>query len=560
MGTSRAWRACARELAIVAFFGALALIATRPLARDLRGQTLASPDPLIDLWTVHWLATHFFDPQERMAGNIFHPASNAVLYSDLSLGTVVLVLPLRPWIDDPVLLYNVALLAALVFAGWSWHCLARGLTGCVWGGLLAGVLAGFSSHQLYHVYHLNLLGSGWLALFLLGLHRLLDRPQAPAVILAAVAFALTAQSSGYYAVAGAVLALVFAAVQHRRLREQRPLLAALAAAGLATLLTLPYLVAYVRVYAADGLRRPVGLSARMAFQPGRDLTSHGYLYGALLGAEGERLFPGLLAVGLGALALVRRRGPWRFYAAGAGVLLVLSLGPSWSIGGRTVPLPYGWLSSLPVLDSMRHPYTFAAVATFLLAVLAALGWREWPLSSRRWAGPLLVLLAVAEVLAPGPALRRLPAGLPAYFEILDRLPPGPVLEIPPFAEETLLWAARDGRPMLNGQGSAFAPLDALRLNRYVENHWVRQVPDDMDASKPARFLVERTPVRYVVVPTGRRPQLLPLLSAFKGSHLFQWVATTREGDVVYEVHRVDSPVVVESRRPKVEGSALAFDF
>ncbi|HEX6737629.1 MAG TPA: hypothetical protein VF310_05150 [Vicinamibacteria bacterium] len=538
-------RALIRNLTVFAFFLALAGLATRPLVGDLRGQTLASPDPLIDLWTINWLTTHFFDPQRMLAGNIFHPAPHAVLYSDLSLGTVLLVLPLRAWLRDPVLLYNGALLLTLAFAGWAWYRLAHELTGCLWGSLMAGIVAAFSSHQLFHIYHLNLVGTGWLALFVLGLHRLRTRPSWRAAVLAGLSFAVTAQSSGYYAVAATVLALVLAGLELARWRERRLVVAVAGAVALATLLTLPYLMAYARVDAAEGLRRPLGLSARMAFQPGRDLGSQGYLYGALLGGEGERLFPGLLCLGLAGLALVRRAGPWRFYAAAIGVLLVLSLGPSWTVGGHTVALPYYWLATLPLLDGMRHPYTFAAVATFLLAVVAALGWREWRWAARPWAGPLLVALAVAEVAAPGPKLRPLPAGLPGYFEVLDRLPPGPVLEVPPFAEETLLWAARTGRPMLNGQGSAFAPLDALRLNRYVENQWLRGVPSDLDATRPARFLVERTDVRYVVVPAGRKPQFIPLLGAFSGSRLFRQVASSREGDVVFEVVRQGSQSTVD---------------
>jgi hypothetical protein len=545
--------ALCREVAIVVFFAVLAGVATRPLVADLRGQTLASPDPLIDLWTVNWLVQHLLDPEEVLGGNIFYPAPHAILYSDLSLGTAVLLTPLRGWLDDPVVLYNVAVLLALAFAGWAWHRLARELGGDVWAGLLAGTLAAFSSHQLFHIYHLNLIGTGWLALFLLGLHRLAAGPGWRSALLAGLAFALTAQSSGYYAVTAVVLALVFAAVHARRWRQPRPLLAAASAALLAGILTLPYLLAYARVQSADELRRPLAMSARLAFQPARDLTSHGYLYGLLLGHDGERLFPGLLVLVLAGVAVWRRRGPWLFPALGAGVLVALSLGPTATAFGHRFPLPYQALASLPVLNGMRHPYTFAAAATCLLAVLAALGWRECGPARWRAAGPAVVLLALAETLAPGPALRAVPPGLPAYFEVLDRLPPGPVLEVPPFAEEALVWAARDGRPMLNGQGSAFAPRDALRLNRYVQNHWLQGVPQDIDATKPTRFLVERTPVRYVVVPAGRKPQLIPLLGAFDRSRVFRAVGQSRDGDVIFEVQRSDESHLaraVAQRRPK----------
>ena len=131
---------------------------------------------LVDLWTVHWLAAHFFDPAQVFQGNIFFPARHAVLHSDLSLGTVVLLLPFRPFVKDPVPLTNLAAIAALAFGGWAFHALGRALTGDRWAGLVCGVLAAFNSHQMRHLYHLNLLSIGWLALFLLGLHRRCGSP------------------------------------------------------------------------------------------------------------------------------------------------------------------------------------------------------------------------------------------------------------------------------------------------------------------------------------------------------------------------------------------------
>src|SRR5262249_17079580 len=158
------------------------------------------PDPLIDLWTVHWLASHLLEPSRLFQGDVFQPFAHAVLHSDLSLGTVVLIAPLRLLVRDPVPLYNPAVPTPPAFGRWAVHRLARRLRGRRSGGLLAGVLAAFSSHQLVHVVHLNLLSIGWLALFLVGLFRLRDRPSLGAAVLAGGSFALSAQSSGYYAV------------------------------------------------------------------------------------------------------------------------------------------------------------------------------------------------------------------------------------------------------------------------------------------------------------------------------------------------------------------------
>jgi hypothetical protein len=115
------------------------------------------------------------------------------------------------------------------------------------------------------------------------------------------------------------------------------------------------------------------------------------------------------------------------------------------------------------------------------------------------------------------------------------LPAGPILELPVFSESALLSAARHGRPMVNGQGSAFVPIDVLRLERFVQNHWIKRTPADVDASKPTGFLLARFPVRYVVLPTGRQDGYAELAAAFDRSRSFAFVAAARDGDRVYEV-------------------------
>src|SRR5207245_4957422 len=137
--------ALGREALAALFFLALSVAATRPLAAVGRTHVLGHLDVLVDLWTVHWLTTHFFDPGQLFQGNIFQPARHAVLHSDLSLCTVVLLLPLRPFVRDPVPLMNLAVLLALAFGGWAFHALAHALTGDRRAGLPCGALAVFNS-------------------------------------------------------------------------------------------------------------------------------------------------------------------------------------------------------------------------------------------------------------------------------------------------------------------------------------------------------------------------------------------------------------------------------
>ena len=197
-------------------------------------------------------------------------------------------------------------------------------------------------------------------------------------------------------------------------------------------------------------------------------------------------------------------------------------------------MPYRWLFALPPFDSMRHPFTFASVALFLLAVLAGLGWARLALASKPWAGPAIVLLAIMETMTDAPRLRPIPPGLPPAYQILETLPAGPILEVPVFAEQTVLWAARHGRPVLNGIG-AFAPAQTMVLDRYIQNHWLDRVPEDIDTSRPTPYLRGRFSVRYVIIPVGRVAGLRPLAAAFDRSRTFRLAAEASDGDRIDEV-------------------------
>src|SRR5207253_9398595 len=105
------------EVLAAVFFLGLAVLSTRPLAAHLETHLVGAGDPVVDLWTIDWLAKHFFESRLIFQGNIFHPAPHAVLYSDLSIAPAALLLPFRRWLTHPVPLYNVAVLLPLAFAG-----------------------------------------------------------------------------------------------------------------------------------------------------------------------------------------------------------------------------------------------------------------------------------------------------------------------------------------------------------------------------------------------------------------------------------------------------------
>ncbi|MCU0242830.1 MAG: hypothetical protein MUF51_10455, partial [Vicinamibacteria bacterium] len=306
-------RRTSAELAIVLFFVFWAVVITRPLAFHLTTHTIQGPDPPSHLYMLDRLSAQLTDPVHLFEGNIYFPARHTLLFTDLSMGTVVLVWPLRLIVHDATTLFNLGTILAFAFGGYAFHALTRSLTGSRAAGLLAGGLAAFNSHQATHVPHLNLITTGWMALALLGFHRLLTRPSPWSIVLTGVSCALTIQSSGYYAVALAVCAIVFVIYHWRaiwisRSNPQRGwVLFAFGAAFLVTVLLCSlYLRAFLELRAEEWLRRPSGVSAQMSFKPGRDLTSVSYLWGSWLGRGGERLFPGAVCLLLSVMAIWRR--------------------------------------------------------------------------------------------------------------------------------------------------------------------------------------------------------------------------------------------------------------
>jgi hypothetical protein len=194
---------------------------------------------------------------------------------------------------------------------------------------------------------------------------------------------------------------------------------------------------------------------------------------------------------------------------------------------------------------MMHPYTFAGTARLLIAVLAGLGLASVPrLREGRLGVGVALALGVIEVAGPGPGLRPLPAGVPPVYELLARFPDGAVLEVPLEARETMIWAARHRRPIVNGAGGVCPKVHCL-LERSIQRHWIRaarEAPEflDVDASRPTAIL-QGFPVRYLIVPSGRTPELQPLRRAFERSRLFAPLAVASDGDVLYEVVRPRFP-------------------
>ncbi len=509
-----------RELALFAFFVVVAGLALRPLPFQLRDSIPAGSDPPHHLYILNWLLDHglFGD---RFEGKMFHPARNAVLRSDLSMGTVVLMAPVAPLVDEPLVRFNLATWLSLAFSGWAFCLLARSWTQSTLAGIFAGLTAVMGSHQSLHYVHLNLLSVGWLPIFLLALDRSLAGGSPRLAALTGASFALVASSSGYYGVAASVIAVIFLARRFSRSGLKWGVVAALVAA----VLLAPYLVAYAGLHAEESLVRTSRELAKGSWTLA-DTGSRTLLHRLWNPATGEPLFPGLAVLGLSTFALWR--GGRRERTVGLSVLVLFWLGLG-EPGGL-----YRLIGAIPPFSSMRHPETLTAVSVMLLSVLAAFGVSHVEKSSRAVAWAFLAVGAAETVALPNDFFKVAP-GVPAVYEAFLKLPAGPVLEVPPYEATPLIWAARRDFETVNG-GGAFIPVLTNHLETTIQNHWLTDSYQPIDETKATHFLLNQTRMRYLILPAGRRGGLDPLVQRFREGRCFKEIGVF-ESDRLYEAVR-----------------------
>lgn len=166
------WRAAP----VAAFFVALALLNTFPLILH-PGSTIGEHgDSYFSIWRLAWVAHQLrTDPLHLFDANIYYPHRDTLAYSDAMILPGLVLAPLQ-WIGaDPLVVYNLTLIAAFAASGFCAYLLVRELTGSTGAGLLGGILFAFSAHRAEHFNHLELQFAFWIPLAVLMWHRAVAR-------------------------------------------------------------------------------------------------------------------------------------------------------------------------------------------------------------------------------------------------------------------------------------------------------------------------------------------------------------------------------------------------
>lgn len=363
------------EAAIFLFFVVAAVAMTWPLAVNLAS---AVPDhgdaywaAMVMRWDAHALVTDaaLFDLP------IFHPARQALAFSEHLVGIVLPVLPLYLAGAEPLVAYNVALLFGFVISGYGAYVLARVATGARAGAIVGGLFFAFLPYRFTHLAQIQYVTAGWLALLLAAWLHWTHKPTRGRAVLFGIAFFVNGLACLHWLVLGA-LAVAFAApaalASHAHLRNFRawvPLAVATVIAGLALA---PLLLPYVEVRRTQGMERSFDDTLRYSARPSDWLVpSFHVAYGSLVNdgsTDPERwLFPGLVPLLIIVLAASRSK---RAIAPAALAIVLLTL--AYFRAAAVVPLRLDLVSSAwDFSGSARWPFVVGAICAVAALFLRA---------------------------------------------------------------------------------------------------------------------------------------------------------------------------------------------
>jgi hypothetical protein len=461
------------ELALlVALFAGLATLHTWPLARDpARLTRLDNDDTAFNTWVVAWVAHQTrHDPRNLFAAPIFHPAQDALAFSEHMVVPALMGAPFQWAGASPVLVYNGLVWLGFALSGTAMAWVMARWSGSRWGGIVAGCLYAFNAHQLTRFAHLQALHLEFFPLALLAFDRLLAGAGPRMAALLGGAFVLQALCSNYTMIF--MTAALVAALLVRPEPWHAPvarLWRLLIVTGLIALLALvPFLLPYYRVREAQGLVRTID-DVRLYSAGWLDyLVTAGRLHYELWShrvfENRTALFPGALATILAGWAVWTGRA-WqdrraRMALAFGLVGLMLSFGAS---------LPgYALLHEhVPLLQGVRAVARWGMLALTAIAMLAgfAVADLEQRWRARAWwtaAAVAIVGLVTVEALRAPLGLVRF-RGTAAIHRVLAREEVDAIVVFPLYGgaqfngnARYLLDQTRHWKPMVNGY-SSFAP-------------------------------------------------------------------------------------------------------
>jgi hypothetical protein len=402
-----------RRLPELALFVLAAVLHTWPLASapGTWGR-VDNADTALNAWAIAWVGMALpTDPLNLFNANIFYPEPRTLAFSEVMLPQAVLGAPLT-WAGwDPVLVYNLLLIAGFALSGWSMAFVVSRWTGDRTAGVVAGLAYAFNAHTLVRFGHLQALHVQYLPFAFLALDALLRAPSLRWSLWLALACVLQALTSNYLLVMTAIAMAAAAAVRGETWRwpQLRAIGTGAAVAGVALA---PFLYPYWLAHTQQGLVRTFDDVVMYSATWREWLATGGTLhYDAWshrwFAAATSANFPGITVTLLAASLVVA--GAWRDPRARMALAVGL-VGLALSFGAN-LPGYHTLFDLVPIFKGIRVVSRFGWLTLFALAVLAGLALAHWRARLSPRAGALLAI--VAALLVTGEAWRA-PIGLVRY--------------------------------------------------------------------------------------------------------------------------------------------------
>jgi len=429
---------------------------------------LDNADTALNTWAIAWVGiTALRDPLNLFHANIFFPERRTLAFSEIMLPQSLMGAPLTWAGIDPVVVYNLLVLAGFALSGFAMAWVVSEWTGSRLAGIVGGLGYAFNAHTLVRFGHLQALHVQYLPLALYAMHRTIEtagRRWAGILALALVAQALT---SNYLLVMAAIAMLAAVAVRPDAWRRQS-LLALAGAAAAATLTLAPFLYQYWLVHTEQGLVRTFN-EVETYSGTWRDwLSTGGRLHynwwsHRFMPDTTSSLFPGI-TVSLLAIGAVIKGEAWR--DPRARMALVIAIAGGALAFGANLP-GYRWLyDHMPLLQGIRAASRFGWLTLFALPILAGFTVSRWirelsPVKSAALATALSIAVTLEALRTPVAFTAY--EGIPKIYQRIAGMADIVLAELPfpPRASiqdngPSVLYAAWHLKPLLNGY-SGFTP-------------------------------------------------------------------------------------------------------
>ena len=456
-------------------------------------------DVMLNEWIVAWVQHQLpRDPLQLFSANIFHPAPDALAFSEPLIVPAIMGWPARILGGSPVLVHNLLLLAGLAMTMLGAYALVHAWTGDRLSALLAGSAWAFNTQSLTRLEHLQAQHAYGVPLAILAADRLIVTGRLRHALWLALWMTVMAYTSGYL-VAFTTVALALLIIV-RFPRQRRTLAGFAVAAVLAGAAILPLYVPYRRAAHEQQMIRTLDSVSQFSATIDGYWASYGRLHHWLWNAGAPRespdaYFPGIVVLMLMGVAVwthgrrttepaTRRRVVTMVMLCAAGCVL--------SLGTRT-PV-YGWFYEVfPPLASLRAAARFGVLFMLGAAVLSGFGLAA--LRRRPGSGRAVTVAAAALLVAANLEALRAPytytdfRGIPGIYALLAQ-EPGPVVVVevpfyPPEAvfenAEYVLNSTAHWRPLMNGY-SGYTP---AAYREFASVFWYFPDPPVVDAMRAA---------------------------------------------------------------------------